>query len=333
MRPLVTATALTAVAVLAAGCNAPGRPLEVGFKEVPSDVVLGAQTSPTPVPSAGGLVPLPPVLPPPPSVVALPPPPFDVSVRPPAPSAPPLPTTPAGETCPDADPLQAPALEAPPTIAQGPARGQYVFRTDGRFEVSGADARRGRFPETSLRTVSGTLALDDGSLVFDVAELLGDVTTTTSYRVVPTSDLPPTAAAGAGLYVARVTSRSSDGQTSVFTPAPELKLAALPLVRGAVVEARGVDPTTATTMSFTSTVAGKARVDACGDPLDAFVLELTAGRLLSPISDLEFAATYAVGTQFGGLVLRDTVAFAGTDAGAGVSRTSTGTISSVPARP
>ena len=86
-------------------------------------------------------------------------------------------------------------------------------------------------------------------------------------------------------------------------------------------------------MSFTATVLGKARLDICGQPLDSFVLELTDGRLISPRFDLSFAATYAVGTQYGGLVLRDTVAFAGTDAGAGTSRTNTATITTEPAVP
>ena len=317
---------LLVTALLSGACGGPETPLKLGFKEVPSDVVLGDQSRDP----QSSLVDSPPAdrqlqeLPP--SIVALPPPPFSPRGRTPRPS-PPVPE------CPSADPLAAPAIEAPAAIEAPPSDGQYLFRNDGRFEVSGANARRGRFPATSLRTVKVLFRSDDGAVFdFSVAELLGDVTTTTTYRVVRTTGLG-TAAEGApepGVYIRQVESARPGEAPASFTPTPSLQLAALPLVRGAQVQARGVDPTTATTMSFTSTVSGKARVDACGEPLDSFTLELTDGTLLGPDEDLQFAATYAVGTQFGGLILRDTVAFAGTDGGEGVSRTNTATISQVP---
>ena len=311
--------------LLTTACAGPDRPLSVDFKEVPSNVVLGAQTSPTPTSTAP---PVPTVIVlPPPSVVTLPPPPFEI---PPAgrPVAPPAPL-PTAAPCPTVDPREAPALEAPSRITARPAQAAYLFRNVGTFEVSGADARRGSFPAVSLRTVSGALEADNGSgFLFSVQEVLGDVTTTTTYLVAVSqplpSDLPP------GLYVYDVTSRGSDGQESVFTPVPSLQLAAFPLVRGEVVEARGVDATTGTVMTWTSTVTGKARVDACGTPLDSWVLDLTEGRLVSPTQDLTFDATYHVGTQYGGVVLRDAVAFAGTDGDAGVSRSNTATIRSEP---
>ncbi|MBC7375009.1 MAG: hypothetical protein H7323_13560 [Frankiales bacterium] len=322
---------LVAIAVLTAGCGGPDRPLSVGFKEVPSNVVLGAQSSPSPAapPVANNASPAADValvtLPLPPSIVALPPPPFTVP-NPDQPIAPPLPQ-PTGPACPKADPLQAPAIEAPTAVTARPIKAQYLFRNAGSFQVSGADARTGTFPALSVRTVSGALELDNGFL-FEVAETLGDITTTTVYDVVQTQPLgsPFTP----GLYIVKVTSRGSDGQESVFSPTPELQLAAFPLVRGARVQARGVDATTATSMSFVSTVTGKNRVDACGEPLDSFTLDLTEGRLVSPSQDLDFTATYQIGTQYGGLVLRETVAYAGQDRGAGISRTNTSTINQVP---
>jgi hypothetical protein len=319
---------LLLVGVLSAGCAGPDRPLSVGFREVPSDVVLGAQSTPAPVAPAPAPSLLPDlVLPPPPSVVALPPPTFEVR-DPTTPVPVPAPTE---APCSTADPLQAPALEAPSSIPAPPADAAYLFRNIGSFEVSGADARRGTFPATSLRTVDLLTVSEDGRLFdFSVAETLGDITTTTTYRVNQAATPLPPAAGGPGIYVLRVESARPDGSRTAFEPTPALQLAALPLERGAVVESRGVDPVTATTMSFTSTVTGKARVDACGEPLDSWTLDLTDGRLISPTQDLEFASTYAVGTQFGGIVLQETTAFAGTDDGAGVSRTNTSTISQVP---
>lgn len=323
-RTLAALTALL-VALFTAGCSAPDRPLSLGFKEVPSDVVLGAQTETTQAPRPNAS---PANLPLPPSIVALPPPTFDIGRRPGT-------SPPVLAACRAADPLRAPAVEATSGIDGPPAPAQYLFRNQGTFEVSGPDARRGAFPQTSLRTVQLVSREDEGRLFeFSVAETLGDITTTTIYRVVRAADAAgaPSVTSEPGMYIRQVESRRADGEAGVFTPTPPLKLAALPLVRGARVESRGVDPTTATAMSFVSTVSGKSRVDACGEPLDSFTLELTEGTVLSPEQDLDFAATYAVGTQFGGLILRETIAFTGTDGAAGVSRSNTATISQTPRR-
>jgi hypothetical protein len=308
--------------LLLPACAGPDRPLEVGFKEVPSDVVLGA--SATPGPSASAPAPVV-VAPPPPSVITLPPPPFSTTPPPQAPPA--APPSPAPTGCPSLDPLEAPAVEAPSAAQAPPVPASYLYTQVGTFAVSGANARQGTFPPTLVRVV-GDVVDDDRGFAWSVAETVGDTTTTTRYRVVDDQRVP----GQAGLYVERMDYRRTDGATAAFTPTPALQLAAFPLVRGATLETRGVDPTTQTTMTFTSTVTGKARVPVCGEPLDSWTLDLTAGRLVTPTSDLDFEATYALGTQYGGLLLRDAVAFSGTDGSAGVTRSSTATVTVEPAR-
>lgn len=202
----------------------------------------------------------------------------------------------------------------------------YLFDNVGTFSVSGADARTGTFPARTLRVV-GSIAQGEGGFSYDVAERVGDTTTTTTYMVVTG------AAAENGLFVTRMTYRRADGQVAYFRPIPALKLAALPLVRGAQTEQRGVDPTTQTVMSFMSVVEGKQRVTACGEPLDTWTVHLTQGRLVSPTQNLEFDSTYQVGTQFGGLVVRDAVAFKGTDGASGVQRSNRATIATAPRVP
>jgi hypothetical protein len=86
-------------------------------------------------------------------------------------------------------------------------------------------------------------------------------------------------------------------------------------------------------MTFTTTVEGKARVFACGQPLDTWTVHLTAGRLTSPTQELQFDATYQLATQFGGIVVADTVAFTGTDNGDGIQRSNRAAIASVPRSP
>ena len=311
------AAALGAV-LLAAACGGPHRGVDIGFREVPSDVVLGAHATPTPVPGPVAT----PIGPPPPSVIALPPPTFDVGPEP-------TPTlvTASPVACGTANPLEAPATEAPPSISNPPVKAVYVFRNVGSYAISGADARKGTFPATSLRTVGNVVRSSASSFTFDVTELLGDVTTTTTYDVEQTTLVPT--ALPAGIYLRSV--KSVRGQSSsTFTPNPQLELAAFPLTRGASVTSSGVDPQTATSMQFTAKVTGKARVDACGTPLDSWVLDLTAGKLISPTQNLDFSSTYNLGTEYGGIMLRERTAFAGTDGSDGVSRTNTATITTTP---
>jgi len=54
-----------------------------------------------------------------------------------------------------------PAREAPPVVSAPPAKATYLFRDVGSYSVSGADARKGTFPVTSVRTV--------GNIYFDGA--------------------------------------------------------------------------------------------------------------------------------------------------------------------
>jgi hypothetical protein len=318
----VRRAAIVGVLLLATACGGPQRPVDIGFKEVPSDVILGAHATPSPAPSP--LASPSSFAPPPPSVIALPPPTFEILPEPSPPAPVPAPS------CPAADPLQPPNREAPPAIAAPPAKATYIFRNVGSYAISGADARKGTFPATSLRTVDHIVRSSESNFSFDVSELLADVTTTTTYDVIGASPLP--AALAPGIYLKQVKSVRGTS-TSTFAPSPELELASFPLVRGAAVKSSGVDPQTATSMQFTSTVTGKARVDACGTNLDTWVLDLTAGKLISPTQNLDFSATYSMGTQYGGLLLRERTAFAGTDGSDGVSRTNTSTITMTPKVP
>jgi len=321
MRP--SRLALVAGCLVLTACGSPTARLDVGFKEVPSSVVLGAQTSPSAQPSSVSAIPLPP----PPSVVSLPPPTF---VLPPAgqPNLPP-PTIPSAQACPPADPLAAPRVEAPTSIGKPPIAAAYLFDNVGTFSVSGADARRGTFPARTLR-LFGNVRGSAGNFGYDVSERIGDTTTTTSYRVISDTALP---GQETGVFIDKMTYVRADGSTAAFTPTPPLKLATLPLLRGASTDQRGVDAQTQTAMSFTATVEGKARVFACGEPLDTWTIHLTEGKFISPTQNLTFDATYQLGTQFGGIIIADSVAFEGSDGDAGIQRSKRATIAAVPRTP
>ncbi len=309
------------VVLLLTACAAPQRPVDLGFKQVPSDVILGGSAAPSaPTPSVTQS-PLP--LIPPPSVISLPPPPFAPG---PATSPPPV-LLPPAPSCPPEDPLAAPKLEAVSTVAKPPVPATYVFANDGTFATSGADPRTGRFPALTTRTV-GNVVSTVGSFTYDVAETIGDTTTTTTYQVVTGSTLQSN-----GIFLQGMTYRRADGTTASFTPLPSPLLAAFPLTRGATSDQRVVDPATQTTMTFTTTVEGKARVVACGEPLDTWTVHLTQGTLLGPSENLQFDATYQLATQFGGLVVADAVAFTGTEGADGVQRSNKARITTVPRTP
>ncbi len=313
--------------VLTAACGGPQRPVDVGFRQVPSDVLLGGSPTPSAVAPSAPPLPLPVI--PPPSVVSLPPPP-PFSPSPVAVATTPPAVVPSPTGCPALDPLAAPRLEATPSIDAPPVPASYAFTNAGTFAVSGAEPRSGVFPERTLRTYGALTRPSSGTFTYDVAETIGDTTTTTTYRVVTDASLPSETN---GLYLVRMTYARADGTTASFDPVPAPQVVALPLIRGATSDQRAVDPRTQTTMSFTTTVEGKARVAACGEPLDTWTVHLSQGTLRSPNQDLQFDATYQLATQYGGIVVGDAVAFTGTDSGAGVQRSNTATISVPPRVP
>jgi hypothetical protein len=290
-------------------CAGPDRPVDLGFKQIPSDVLLGGAT-PTPSSAPPAVV----VIAPPPSVISLPPAPFDPGPAIAPPTQAPLPS-PTG--CPTLDPLAAPRLEAPATPSGKPVPAAYLFANDGTFAVSGANPRKGRFPALTQRAFGHLTDQAPGTFTYDVAETIGAVTTTTTYRVVTEATLPGTTN---GLYLVAMTYSQPGSTTATFTPNPSPLLAGFPLVRAATSDQRAVDPITQTTMTFTTTVEGKQRVPACGEPLDTWTVHLTNGTLLSPNANLQFDATYQLATQYGAIVVADSVAYTGTEGSDGVQR-------------
>lgn len=299
-RALRPAAALAALASLAA-CAGPHRPLEFGIKEISSDLILGRQGAavlPAPAP-----VPVPPV-----AFV------FSPSglvgpsspMRPATPVAAP-PTTQPPSSCPTADPLaptQVPARNAVTTL---PAEATYVYRVEGTYSVGGANASSGTLPPLSTRRVSDVHQLSDGSVNFIVEARLGDTVTDTTYHVIPTTTLAPQA----GIFVHAVRTSDSDG-SSAFTPTSELLLLPFPADPGATFSAAGTDGPT--TMQWDGAIGQKARVDACGTPIDAVSVRIrgtvsTAGAR-SVTQNID--AVYAIATQFGGISVMDTVNLDGT---------------------
>jgi hypothetical protein len=342
----VSAAAVLLVALTA--CAGPREDLKVGVSEVASDIVLGAPSVPPPV-----VVPPAPV--PPnsmplslPGVGALPEP-------------PPLPEPAPHElavTCPSANPLSVPKLVAPNEVTLPPAPASYVFRNDGTYETSGANATRGRLPATSTRAVQAVTAVGDGTFTYDVRAVLGTTATTTSYLLKP--------GASGGVWITKIVTqeypvgtdptnpKAKPSSTSSFDPTPDLQLLAFPIQTGDEVTTRGADASTGQVVGLRSVIKVKARVDACGEfvdtqvaaidgeigtcpppptPLPASPPDLQACNLSQVDASGErdtFSGEYRFATQFGGLVVQDSVDLLTERPTGNVSRKDTAAINRMP---
>ena len=306
--------ALALVLVVAAACSGPDVPLDAGVREYSTDIVYGRQSEPPqPAPILG----------------ANPDPAFPgfLAPPPPAPVASFPPPTVATPACAEADPFAFPAEVATPGIGEPPTAGRYTYRQEGTIEIAGRDPIV--LPPELSRTVDAVETdAETGELTYDVVTTAFGETTTTSYAVRQTTGDPSLD----GLFLTQVVTERPDGSVDQFAPLGGVRLIALPAAPQTTWNDVGTDPLTATSMIVDGTVVEKGRVNACGTVLDSWTVEVT-GRILGPSKAIEIDATYAIGTQFGGLVLAEDVHLTGTDAGETVEQTSKTTINAIVPEP
>lgn len=283
---------LIAVLVLAfatSACSGPHVPLEVGVKEIDTDVLIGPQRAlPIIVPRTGTQ----------PGPVGFPgfvQPPIDVNV-PPSPEPPPA--------CPVADPLSPIAHEVSSTVVKPPVPRSYPFRNNGTWKVGN---RSGVFPAIATRRVENIVnPAPGGGFSFDVTipDRAGS-TTTTTYHVYPISAVPN--APDPGLYIEEVVTRTPGRTDQTFTPVPSLLLLPFPAAPSRTWSSRGVDPLHQTVEQFDATILQKAFIDACGTRLEAWKVFVSGGSIASPTTSISFSATLWIAPQYGGLLLQDKV--------------------------
>lgn len=306
IRLLVLCLALTA-------CAGPRAPLQVGVRELPSDVVLGDRSQ---HPAAPVSVPVPPVaLPLSPAqapVVGLGPlsAPAPQDVTPPEP--PPAPAAHAA-SCNVGSPGPAKTLKVPDTVTRPPSAARYTYQARGGYTMSGANAAKVAFPDTMARTVRDIAQLPAAGprYRFTVDAELGRSLTSTTYTLVPEST-SAVKVDPAGLYITKVVSRNADGSTDSFTPAaaPGLLLLPFPATPGTSFRQSGVDPATGTALSYTATVGDPQQLDICGTVVGAVPVHLDGqlgptGGEVSPQAAQGFLADYSFATAYGGLSVYD----------------------------
>jgi hypothetical protein len=310
------------------GCGGPIAPIDVGSKDVSVDLLLGAKVKRV------AQAPVPPLVMPAPAGSDGP---GIAAAR----SSTPTPTevTPL-PACPHVDPLRVPRLIAGNRVARPPKQGEFTYRTTGKLVTGGANHNEVVLDPQSTVTVRPSPPDATGTFTFDmvVANAKAE-TTTTTYRVitkevgttVPTSippQLPRPSANTAGIYLAGVT---TSGGGRPFSPGfPGIEVAKLPLDVGTKFDAAGTDGVT--TMSWHSTMTEKRNVDACGTPLDSYVVDLTDGMVTGADGEtVHFSSTFSIGSQYGGIPLRmATVSEGSSDPNAPVSRSVDMTINREP---
>lgn len=292
-----------AIAMATASCAGPLAPLEVGSKDVPIDLLLGAKVKKV------AQAPLPPVLMPAPSYFF---PSQGVSVTRPGTTTTTLPVDPG--PCPKANPLDPPKLVAGNRVPAPPKAADFTYRTTGKLTSGGANHTEVVLDPQSRVKIQPSAVDPAGNFTFDMTvENAKTETTTTTYRVITTEggtavpsevppDVPRPSGFAAGIYLARI---AGAGDVKPFEPQfPGIQVARLPLDLGTVFNAAGSDGVT--TMSWRSTVKEKKNVDACGTPLDSYVIELTEGTITGgqDAERLTFTSRINFGTQYGGLPLQ-----------------------------
>ena len=353
VRVLGGALVALVVAVATTGC-APSHAVEVGDREVPTDILLkGAPASPGAPPPVQPGFPLAPV-------------PVTLTSSGPVVPLPEVPPPVEPVQCPRASHLVGPRDPATALPPGPPVPATYAFRQAGTFSLgSGSTAHSGSYAPTLTHTISKVAKLSDGwsfvdadssgmSVTYDVYPqqrvASGEPVSTDNAAAQPTE---------AGIYVKTFTYRHANGTVDTLSPQPEVLVAPLPLNNaGATWRARGVDPSTGIAVVVNGQVgAGRDftlsdRIDACGTVLQAYWVEYTiatnnsagtgvntssaepASSLKGTNLDVVFVGTrVAFATQYGGIPLEQLDVLKGTDGGVDLNISRHEVITQGPAKP
>jgi len=296
-----------AAVVLTAGCAAPETP--IGMREYPADIAYADSAQPLPpppVPAANTAPGFPGfIVPPAPRVTV-----DEVVVGPEPVPTPTTRTTVLRAACPEDDPLAVPD-EAPLSIPVDPAIGDYPFRQRGTVKVGDETFT---LPAETTHRVDEVVSLPGGSTRFNVTVESVDATTVTTYEA-------SRRAVEGGLHIVQIRTDDQVG-TDAFTPSAPIKVLPTPPVVGERWSSTGADPLHGTALTINGRVMGKTRANACGTPVDAWLVEVGAdpttgqpSRITGPGKSLEIKGTYAVATQFGGVIVAEDLVLSGTDSG------------------
>lgn len=286
--------ALVLLAVSTAACGGPQPELSFGGKSVPVNVSFGKPVADEPRVADTPFV-LAPVL-------------GGVGVVPVAPSKPKraavtdeLPPLAPSTGCGPEDARITPEAEAGRSLSETPVpAGDHSFRVEAK--VDGKE-----YAGDFTRTVSDLGPSAGGAIrAFSVRTTALGVTQEWVYETRPMLDRVP---GMVGLRSVSATGRGIDGNPS-FSGAKAVTLLPLDASAAATFEDATTDPRTATTFKVSGRVVGTDQVWACGANVDAWQVAITQ-EVVTPLQRIRSEITYWIATQYGGLVVQESVAWKG----------------------
>lgn len=286
MRKKITPT-LVGILLLSSGCG-PVVPLEVAMRQALITVFAGHHP-PSPSPSL--------------PAVYLPPPPLNLSFPATAPLA--LPSPPP---CPDLSQFAVAKDPATALVSGPPPMAAYVMRSSGTYSLA---TESGKLPATlalvqPAQPKAGTDqvngAFQDYSLITAASP---SAYTDYGFRLAPANPTP-------GILLTSLHWKDSLRGNFDFVPDQPLQFMQTPVAVGNTWSSAGADPIDQTSIQLNGRVSKRETVNACGVALDSFQVQIT-GTIISPTFQLTWTADYDIGTQFGGLILKEDVTLSGPD--------------------
>jgi hypothetical protein len=278
------------ILLLSSGCG-PAVPLEVAMRQALITVFAGHH-QPSPSPS------LPPVF--------APPPPLNLNF----PAGAPLPMPSAPPPCPDLNEFAVVKDPATALISGPPPMASYLMRSTGTYSLASTSAKlpttlalvQPAQPKSGTDQVNG--AFHDYSLITASSP---SAYTAYGFRLAPDNPATP------GILLTSLHWKDSVRGDFDFVPDQPLQFVPTPVaVTTSPWTAAGTDPIDQTSVTLQGTIPKRETVNACGVALDAFQVHIT-GNIVSPTFQLTWTADYDIGTQFGGLILKEDVALSGPD--------------------
>lgn len=221
-----------------------------------------------------------------------------------------------GVSCPTANPNATPRLDPTTNVAGLAPVGRYRWRVQGERKLLGmtvpVDLYEQRLVQNARRTGPATFAFETVQPTLAGTEIVTyEVrTAATSQDVSAGSTRVVAGEPERGIVLRRIERFDRDGNpVGEFDFGIGLLVLPLPVRPGEHFTSTAVDRTNGITMQNEGTVLNKDRVDACGEPVDGWVV---AGRLArssprpnEPSTVAEYR--YIVGTQYGGMLLREEI--------------------------
>jgi hypothetical protein len=303
------------------GCAGPNPRVDYAGKAVPINVAFGKppadkKASPAPgtvlapAPSGVGVVPLVPG-------ISFGPPGTPVPI---ASSAPPV-----VASCPGQDPFKFPRREATNVVDQQVPEGQFPYRITGSYTVNGKKTPYSAVVPETVKRLEPDAA---GRNRFTVQYTLLGIPYTLTYVVTP----PPDPNVPGEVALASIVQDGPAGSGASFMPAKPLRLLQLRAEKGVSWADATTDPLSASSATVNGSIAGKARVNACGQPVEAWQSQVSQ-RIITPGQDVTATRTLYFATGYGGLLVGEQVSYTGTAGGDTVAGQSTATINVDPGAP